>query len=188
RAVVGMAERCELAPRRQEPHHDRLLEVVAAARQLEVDDRARALRDSDQRPVLADDVHGAELCAEELELDVGEQLRVVCHGQPPIRAVPTATTCPTGRSAGSLQVSAMSPLRAAPLPLMSTVALPSWIVALFDGGFWNGPPWGTWDGVFVAVEPTTAAGWPPMLTSDESAPSSCPVNGCGSGVGTGPPG
>ena len=47
----------------------------------------------------------------------------------PISTVPAATTLPTGRSDGSLQVVAVSPLRAAGLPLISTVGLPSRIVA-----------------------------------------------------------
>src|SRR5215203_152195 len=96
--------------------------------------------------------------------------------------------CPAGRSAGSLQVVAGSPARAAGLPPMKTVALPWRTVPRSAGGFWNGPPWGMWAGVLVAVEPTTAAGLPSMLTSLASEPSSVPTNGCGRGVGTGPPG
>jgi hypothetical protein len=42
-----------------------------------------------------------------------------------MRTVLTATTVPTGRSTGSLQVSAVSPLRAAGLPLINTVGLPT---------------------------------------------------------------
>jgi hypothetical protein len=48
--------------------------------------------------------------------------------------VPTAITWPAGKSAGSLQVIAVSPLRAAIFPLIFTVGLPILIVALFDGG------------------------------------------------------
>ena len=42
----------------------------------------------------------------------------------PIITVPVATTVPTGMGAGSLQVIAVSPARAAGLPLIITVALP----------------------------------------------------------------
>ena len=52
-----------------------------------------------------------------------------------MNTVPTAITCPTGKSSGSLHVSAMSPLRAAILPLILTVGLPTVIVALLAGGF-----------------------------------------------------
>ena len=45
--------------------------------------------------------------------------------QPPINTVPVAMTVPMGASAGSLQVIATSPLRAAGLPPICTVALPS---------------------------------------------------------------
>ena len=83
---------------------------------------------------------------------------LVPHAHPPIKTVPAATTVPAGRSAGSLQVMALSPLRAAGLPLMSTVPLPSCTVALLLGGFWKGPPCGTCAGVLVAVLPCTAAG------------------------------
>jgi hypothetical protein len=55
---------------------------------------------------------------------------------------------------------AMSPFRAAGLPLMDTVMLPNWMVALFLGGCWKGPPCGMWAGMFVAVLPWTAAGLP----------------------------
>lgn len=57
---------------------------------------------------------------------------LVCH---PIMTVPTATTLPTGVSTGSLQVMATSPWRAAALPLILTVGLPTWIVPLLAGGF-----------------------------------------------------
>ena len=59
-----------------------------------------------------------------------------------MNTVPAATTLPIGRSTGSLQVSAVSPLRAAALPLMLTLELPSLIVPLFAGGFWNDVPGG----------------------------------------------
>ena len=44
-------------------------------------------------------------------------------------------TVPTGRSAGSLHVLALSPLRAAALPLIFTVGLPMTIFPWFFGGF-----------------------------------------------------
>src|SRR5262249_32703141 len=58
-------------------------------------------------------------------------------GAHPTSTVPTAITFPTGWSAGSLHVSAVSPMRAAALPLIFTFWLPTLIVALFFGGFWN---------------------------------------------------
>src|SRR5690606_2197695 len=82
------------------------------------------------------------------------------HGVHPIRTVPLAITVPAGRSAGSLQVLAMSPMRAAALPLISTVAEPARMVALFDGDFWNGPAVGMWLGGLVAVQPWVGAGPP----------------------------
>ena len=87
------------------------------------------------------------------------------RAQPPMSTWPTATTVPTGRSTGSLQVLAVSPARAAALPLIVTVALPLMIVALFVGGFTNVPPIGMCDGVLVAVLSTVAAAAPPILTS-----------------------
>src|ERR1700759_3737731 len=71
----------------------------------------------------------------------------------PTITVPTATTVPTGKSTGSLQVRATSPLRAAGLLLMNTVGLPRIMVALFDGGFTNAVPGGVgrWGGVSSAV-------------------------------------
>src|SRR5438445_144696 len=96
-----------------------------------------------------------------------------------MNTVPTATTTPTGRSTGSLQVFAVSPARAAALPLMVTVALPFTIVPLFDGGFTNDPPIGMCDGVLVAVLSTVAANAPPTFTSLLTAPSMMPANGCG---------
>ncbi len=92
-------------------------------------------------------------------------------------------TVPTGRSAGSLQVVAVSPLRAAGWPLIITVLLPMMIWPLLAGGFWNGPPWGMWGGMLSAVELRIAAGMPPIITSLESPPESIPAKGCGSGVG-----
>src|SRR5512146_474216 len=100
--------------------------------------------------------------------------------------VPTAMTVPAGRSAGSLQVVAVSPFRAALLPLIFTVALPILMVALFAGGFWNEVPGGVkmCGGVLSAVLSTVAAGMPMMFTSELKPPLMIPLNGCGSGVGT----
>src|SRR5262249_24339832 len=58
----------------------------------------------------------------------------------PNKTVPVAITSPTGRSAGSLQVAASSPLRAAILPLMNTVALPITTWPRLAGGDWNDVP------------------------------------------------
>jgi hypothetical protein len=80
-------------------------------------------------------------------------------------------------SEGSLQVMAISPFRAAIFPLIFTVGLPSLIVARFAGDFWNGPPWGMWGGVFVAVESTVAAGIPMIFTSELRLPSMMPAKG-----------
>jgi hypothetical protein len=91
--------------------------------------------------------------------------------------VPTATTCPAGRSLGSLQVRLGSPLRAAGLPLTKTVVLPSITSPRFLGGLWNGPPWGTCAGELVAVLPRVAAGLPSKLTSALSPPSRAPAKG-----------
>ena len=76
------------------------------------------------------------------------------------------------------------------MPPSITVVDPIWTVPLSAGGFWNDVPGGVGmcEGEFVAVEPTTAAGLPASLTVEISPPSSWPLNGCGSGVGTGPPG
>jgi hypothetical protein len=65
-----------------------------------------------------------------------------------------------GAGAGSLQVMTVSPVRAAGLLLIMTVALPFITVPWLVGGTWNGPPCGMCGGAFVAVLPTTAAGWP----------------------------
>src|SRR5437868_489716 len=96
---------------------------------------------------------------------------------------PTATTVPTGSSTGSLQVLAVSPLRAAAFPLMKTDVLPVMIVALFDGGLTKVPPIGMCGGVLVAVLLTVAAAAPEMFTSELSAPSIRPEKGCGVGTG-----
>ena len=48
-----------------------------------------------------------------------------------------ATIFPIGMSDGSLHVMTVSPVRAAALPPNFTVALPSWTVPLFAGGFWK---------------------------------------------------
>src|SRR3989442_13521124 len=108
----------------------------------------------------------------------------------PIITVPAATTVPTGRSVGSLQVKARSPLRAAALPLIFTVTLPTLIVPLLGGGFWKAVPGGVGicGGVLSAVLSTVAAGIPMIFTSLLRLSLMMPTNGCGSGVGTGPPG
>ena len=84
----------------------------------------------------------------------------------------------------------MSPWRAAILPLILTVELPSLTVALLLGGFWNEVPGdvGKWGGVLSAVLSTVAAALPMMFTSLLRLPLMMPVKGCGNGVGTGPPG
>src|SRR5262245_31796997 len=107
-----------------------------------------------------------------------------------MNTLPAAITLPTGWSAGSLQVTAVSPLRAAALPLIFTVVLPTLIVPLFDGGLWNDVPGavGTCAGELSAVLSTVAAGLPMIFTFELSPPSIAPANGCGSGVGVGPGG
>src|SRR4051794_23993344 len=97
--------------------------------------------------------------------------------------VPAATTVPTGRSVGSLQVLAVSPARAAALPLIVTVRLPVVIVPLLLGGLTKLPPIGMWGGVLVAVLSTVAAAWPPIVTSPLTPPSMMPLNGCGTDTG-----
>src|SRR5262249_31617685 len=92
--------------------------------------------------------------------------------------VPTAITVPTGRSTGSLQVLAVSPLRAAGLLLMLTVVLPLIMVALLLGGLTKVPPIGRCGGVLVAVLFRVAAGIPIIFTSELSAPSIIPEKGC----------
>src|SRR5215212_8067127 len=107
-----------------------------------------------------------------------------------MKTVPTATTVPAGRSLGSLQVVALSPLRAACLPLIRTVVLPILIVDLSAGVFWKEVPGGIgiWAGEFWAVLSTVAAGLPMTFTSPESPSLSEPLNRWGSGIGTGGPG
>ncbi len=63
--------------------------------------------------------------AKENDQIVALDTHIVLIGGPPV---------PTGRSAGSLQVVAVSPSRAAPLLLMRTVELPLCTVALLAGG------------------------------------------------------
>src|SRR3546814_10406575 len=97
-------------------------------------------------------------------------------------------TVPTGKSWGSLQVSATSPSRAAGRPLIFTVADPTVTLARFCGGFTKLPPIGTWDGELVAVERLVAAAIPSILTSELSSPSSVPVKGWGQTPGEVGPG
>src|SRR5262249_19160246 len=70
----------------------------------------------------------------------------------------------------------------------STVALPDLTEPRLDGGFWKGPPVGTWAGVLSAVLPSVAAGLFSMSTLLLRLPERTPLNGIGVGVGTGPPG
>jgi len=107
----------------------------------------------------------------------------------PMKTVPTATTVPIGKSAGSLHVLALSPFLAAGLLFMNTPVLPTMTFPWFVGGFWKlGPPIGICAGVLVAVLLTNAAGFPSMNTSWLRLLSIIPLKGCGVGVGTGPPG
>src|SRR5579872_7470780 len=103
-----------------------------------------------------------------------------------MNTLPAATTVPAARSTGSLQVSALSPARAAALPLIITVVLPCWMVALLAGGRWNAVPGavGTCGGTLLAVLPVVA-GRPEMLTFVLRPPLSTPEKGCGSAVGAG---
>src|SRR5262245_57972744 len=71
---------------------------------------------------------------------------------------------------------------------MNTVALPIVTSALFCGGVTNVPPIGTCGGVFVALLPTTAAGFPLIFTSGLRAVSNVPTNGCGTITGDDGPG
>src|SRR4051794_35686207 len=89
--------------------------------------------------------------------------------------VPVAMTVPTGRSFGSLQVSAVSVARAAAFPLIFTDELPCFTVALLLGGLTKVPPIGMCDGVLVAVLPTTAAALPSIVTSALSSPARTPL-------------
>ncbi|MBI9044425.1 MAG: hypothetical protein JEZ06_08065 [Anaerolineaceae bacterium] len=104
-----------------------------------------------------------------------------------MNTVPTATTVPTGMSDGSLHVSALSPLRAAALPLIFTVWLPIVMVALFAGGLWKLVPGGVgmWAGELSAVLSTVAAGFPMIFTFSDNPPEIFPVKRCGNGIGTG---
>src|SRR2546427_145146 len=106
----------------------------------------------------------------------------------PILTVPDAVTVPTGESAGSLQVSAVSPLRAAFFPPIFTVELPAFTVARFVGGLTKLPPCGTCEGELVAVLSTVAAGLPMILTLPLRAPSRAPLKGCGTSTGGAVPG
>src|SRR5262245_19900457 len=97
--------------------------------------------------------------------------------------VDCATTVPTGASTGSLQVSAVSPERAAGFLLMKTVPLPLMICARFFGGLTNVPPIGMCGGVLVAVLFSVAAARFSILTSPLRLPSMIPEKGCGTGTG-----
>ena len=96
-----------------------------------------------------------------------------------MKTVPTEITCPTGKSAGSLQVVAISPLRAAAFPLIITLRLPTIIVPLLAGDFWNAVPGGVGrcGGTLSAVLPTVAAGMPVMLTFPLKPPLMMPEKG-----------
>src|SRR5438445_3979899 len=100
----------------------------------------------------------------------------------------TATIELVGAGAGSLHVMTVSPVRAAGLLLISTVALPLITVPWLVGGFMNGPPCGMCGGALVGMLPSVAAGIPAIMTLGLQPPVMVPANGCGSGVGTGPPG
>src|SRR5256714_11478021 len=113
-------------------------------------------------------------------------------GRSPGQAISTvavvAWTTEVGAGAGSLQVLTGSPIRAAGLPSISAVALPCVIAPCFVGGTWTGPPAGMCGGLFMAIEPTTAAGDPAISTSGLQPLVMVPLNGHGVGVGIGPPG
>src|SRR5260370_41207406 len=100
-----------------------------------------------------------------------------------MRTVPTATTGATGASAGSLQVSAVAPERAAGLLLIKTVALPLMMEPRLDGGMTKVPPMGTCGGVLVAGLPTVAAGMCIMFTVLRGPPAVMPLRGWGGGGG-----
>ena len=72
---------------------------------------------------------------------------------------------------------AVSPARAAGLPLIITRALPAMMVPLFVGGLENEPPIGMWGGVLSAVLPKVAAGSPITLTFVLRFPLMIPMNG-----------
>lgn len=88
---------------------------------------------------------------------------------------------------GVPQFNPVSPILAAGLLLISTVALPLIILLLFCGGAWKVVPGGVGvcDGLFVAVLVSIAAGLPVILTLLLKPPSNLPLNGCGKGVGIG---
>lgn len=77
-------------------------------------------------------------------------------------------------------------MRAAAWFAKNTVALPSWTVALLEGGLWNGPEGAVCAGSFCAVLPFTAARLFSMKTEGARSPESAPLNGSGVGVGTAP--
>jgi hypothetical protein len=93
-----------------------------------------------------------------------------------METVPVAWTVPAGSGAGSLQVIAVSPDRAAGLELIKTVELPLIMSAWFRGGTTKVPPDGTCGGWFAATLPTKAAGFDSMLTLVLRFESSIPKN------------
>lgn len=115
------------------------------------------------------------------------EISLTASSYPPIRTVPVATTVPTGASTGSLQVMAVSPFRAAGLPLMNTVELPFMICPIFVGGFEKDPPIGMCGGVLLAMLPTVAAGMLMIFTFVLKLLCTIPAKGSGMGVGTGAP-
>src|SRR5262249_33741688 len=84
--------------------------------------------------------------------------------------------------------SAMSPSRAAALPLMRTVRLTSQMVPRLDGGLTKAVPGaaGTCVSRLVAVLPTVAALHPLMRTLSLNAPSIAPAKVCGASTCEGP--
>src|SRR5262249_22142537 len=117
-----------------------------------------------------------------------DEVAVAVH--PIITVAEPPTMVPVGAGAGSLQVSTVSPSRAAGLPSTNTVVDPIWTVPWFVGGMRNAVPGGVGKcgGWFSATLPMVAAGRPSMRTSVDSDCSRVPLNGWGSGVGTGGPG
>ena len=93
--------------------------------------------------------------------------------------------CAAMLGAGSWHVSARSPMRAAPLPLINTVLLPLITFPWLVGGIWKATPGGVarWAGWLVAILPSVAAGSPIIFTSVLNAVSKMPLNGWGKGVG-----
>src|ERR1700712_3057912 len=194
-----MAGRDQRAAGRQQPQDERLGEVLAAGHGLQVGGAERVLlavrghqpaQQRRERAVAGDEVQRLGVVGGEARDDGDIGAEVGEAAGHPISTVPDATMLPVGASAGSLQVVTGSPARAAAWPPIFTVAEPSFTVPWLAGGVWNDVPGGvaTWLGEFVAVEPTVAAGPPPIFTVLTRLPSSWPLNGCGSGVGTGPPG